>query len=94
MLNAQDKKILRAQVQQYRSLFQIGKDGISDNLIATLDDSLRAHELVKLTLLKTAPLSTAEAAAMLAQATDSELVHSIGRTFVLYRRSKKNLMGL
>ena len=94
MLNARDKKILRAQAQQYRSLFQIGKDGISDNLIATLDDSLRAHELVKLTLLKTAPLSTAEAAAMLAQATDSELVHSIGRTFVLYRRSKKNLMGL
>ena len=85
---------MRAQAQQYRSLFQIGKDGISDNLIATLDDSLRAHELVKLNLLKTAPLSTAEAAAMLAQATDSELVHSIGRTFVLYRRSKKNLMGL
>ena len=94
MLNARDKKILRAQAQQYRSLFQIGKDGISANLIATLDDSLRAHELVKLNLLKTAPLSTAEAAAMLAQATDSELVHSIGRTFVLYRRSKKNLMGL
>ena len=94
MLNARDKKILRAQAQQYRSLFQIGKDGISDNLIATLDDSLRAHELVKLNLLKTAPLSTEEAAAMLAQATDSELVHSIGRTFVLYRRSKKNLMGL
>ena len=94
MLNARDTKILRAQAQQYRSLFQIGKDGISDNLIATLDDSLRAHELVKLNLLKTAPLSTAEAAAMLAQATDSELVHSIGRTFVLYRRSKKNLMGL
>ena len=94
MLNARDKKILRAQAQQYRSLFQIGKDGISDNLIATLDDSLRAHELVKLNLLKTAPLSTAEAATLLAQATDSELVHSIGRTFVLYRRSKKNLMGL
>ena len=94
MLNARDKKILRAQAQQYRSLFQIGKDGISDNLIVTLDDSLRAHELVKLNLLKPAPLSTAEAAAMLAQATDSELVHSIGRTFVLYRRSKKNLMGL
>ena len=94
MLNARDKKILRAQAQQYRSLFQIGKDGISDNLIATLDDSLRAHELVKLNLLKTAPLSTAEAAAMLAQATDSELVHSIGRTFVLSRRSQNNLMGL
>ena len=94
MLNARDKKILRAQAQQYRSLFQIGKDGISDNLIATLDDSLRAHELVKLNLLKTAPLSTAEAAAMLAQATDRALVHSIGRTFVLDRRSKKNLMGL
>ena len=76
-------------MQQYRSLFQIGKDGISDNLIATLDDSLRAHELVKLNLLKSAPLSTAEAAQMLAQATDSELVHSIGRTFVLYRAAAR-----
>lgn len=94
MLKPQDKKQLRKEAQSYRSLFQIGKEGVSENLIATLDDSLTAHELVKLNLLKTAPLETKEAAALLAAQTDSEIVHIVGRTFVLYRRSKKNLMGL
>lgn len=94
MLDAKDKKKLRKEAQDRRSLFQIGKDGIGDKLIVTLEDSLRAHELVKLNLLKSAPLTTAEAAEILAQETGSEIVHIIGHTFVLYRRSKKNLMGL
>ena len=94
MLDAKDKKKLRIEAQDRRSLFQIGKDGIGDKLIDTLEDSLRAHELVKLNLLKSAPLTTAEAAEILAQETGSEIVHIIGHTFVLYRRSKKNLMGL
>ena len=62
MLDAKDKKKLRKEAQDRRSLFQIGKDGIGDKLIDTLEDSLRAHELVKLNLLKSAPLTTAEAA--------------------------------
>lgn len=94
MLDAKDKKKLRKEAQDRRSLFQIGKDGIGDKLIDTLEDSLRAHELVKLNLLKSAPLTTAEAAEILAQETGSEIVHITGHTFVLYRRSKKNLMGL
>ena len=94
MLDAKDKKKLRKEAQDRRSLFQIGKDWIGDKLIDTLEDSLRAHELVKLNLLKSAPLTTAEAAEILAQETGSEIVHIIGHTFVLYRRSKKNLMGL
>ena len=94
MLDAKDKKKRRKEAQDRRSLFQIGKDGIGDKLIDTLEDSLRAHELVKLNLLKSAPLTTAEAAEILAQETGSEIVHIIGHTFVLYRRSKKNLMGL
>ena len=94
MLDAKDKKKLRKEAQDRRSLFQIGKDGIGDKLIDTLEDFLWAHELVKLNLLKSAPLTTAEAAEILAQETGSEIVHIIGHTFVLYRRSKKNLMGL
>ncbi len=94
MLNNKEKKQLRKEAQTYRSLFQIGKEGVSDALIQTLEDSLTAHELVKLNLLKTAPLSTKEAAETLAAESGSEIVQVIGRTFVLYRRSKKNRMGL
>lgn len=79
---------------EYKSLFQIGKDGISENLIMTLNDSLEAHELVKCNLLKTCPIDTREAAIELASNTGSEIVHIVGHTFVLYRRSKENKLGL
>ena len=53
MLTSQNKKYLRKLGMEYRSLFQIGKDGLSDNLMDTLSDSLEAHELVKCNLLFT-----------------------------------------
>ena len=46
MLTSQNKKYLRKLGMEYRSLFQIGKDGLSDNLMDTLSDSLEADELV------------------------------------------------
>ena len=79
---------------EYKSLFQIGKDGLSDNLFETLNDSLEAHELVKCNLLKTCPIETREAAIECASATGSEIVHIIGHTFVLYRKSKENKLGI
>lgn len=79
---------------EYRSLFQIGKDGISDNLLESLNDTLEAHELVKCNLLKTSPIDTREAAIECASRTGSEIVHIIGHTFVLYRRSKENKLGI
>ena len=60
----------------------------------TVHDSLEAHELVKLNLLKTCALSVNEAAVELSAATHSEIVQVIGRTFTLYRKSKKNILGM
>lgn len=94
MLSNANKKYLRKLSMDYKSLFQIGKEGISYNLVQTLNDSLEAHELVKCNLLKTAPIETREAAIELASNTNSEVVHIVGHTFVLYRRSKENKLGL
>ncbi len=94
MLSGKQKSYLRGLAQTRRALFQIGKDGISENLIMTLEDSITAHELVKLNTLKTCPIEAREAAISLAAATHSEIVGIIGRTFILYRRSKKNLCNL
>ena len=78
----------------YKSIIQVGKDGISYNLVQTLNDSLEAHELVKCNLLKTCPIETREAAIELASNTNSEIVHIVGHTFVLYRKSKENKLGI
>ena len=52
MLTNKQKSTLRSMANSLRPLFQVGKDGVSHNLINTLSDSLEAHELVKLNILK------------------------------------------
>ncbi len=94
MLTNKEKSYLRGLAQTRRALFQMGKDGMTINLIKTMEDSLEAHELVKVALLKTCPLQVKEAAEEMAAATQSEVVQVIGKTFVLYKRSKKNKLGL
>lgn len=90
MLNNNDKSKLRGFGQQLKPLFQIGKDGVSENLIKTLNDSLEAHELVKCNALKSCPVTIQEIALDLSAATKSEIIQIIGHTVVLYRRSRKN----
>lgn len=94
MLSKQAKKTLRKLANDYRSIVQIGKDGLSYNTIESLDLALEAHELVKCKLLKTSPIDVREAAIECARNTHSEIVHIVGRTFVVYRASKENKLGI
>lgn len=94
MLTTKQKAQLKKIAHSQKALFQIGKDKISENMIKTVGDSLEAHELIKLSLLKTCAISVDEAAIELASQTHSEIIQIIGRTIVLYRRSKKNKMEL
>lgn len=89
MLTGKQKSYLRSLAQNEPALFQIGKDGLSDNLIQTVDDALRTHELVKIKLLKTVSEDTDEIIFDLAMNTKSEVVQKIGRIVVLYRKAKE-----
>ena len=94
MLDKKQRKFLKAQANELSAIVIIGKEGITENVIASLKDALAAHELVKVSLLKTVDQDVHAAALDLASATHSEVVQTIGRVIVLYKRSKKNKMGL
>lgn len=94
MLTNKQKSYLRGLAQTRKALFQIGKDGVHEKMIDTIKDSLEAHELVKISLLKTCNVNVSEAALDIAAGTQSEIIQTIGRTFVLYKRSKKNKLEL
>lgn len=94
MLTGKEKSKLRGIAQTRKALFQIGKDGVTENMIKTIHDSLEAHELVKVSMLKTCSQQAREAAFDVASGTNSEIVQIIGRTIILYRRSKKNIMEM
>ena len=72
------------------SIFQIGKNGITDNFIKQVEEALEARELIKINVLNNSLLDATEVANDLAQKTDSEFVQSIGNKFILYRESKEN----
>lgn len=87
MLSKKQKKYLAGQAVDLKPLFQVGKDALSDNFIRMIDNALRARELIKIKVLKTAPEDIEEIAFDLAMNTESEVVQRIGRTIVLYRRN-------
>ncbi|MCR5228948.1 MAG: ribosome assembly RNA-binding protein YhbY [Solobacterium sp.] len=89
MLNKKQKQHLRSLAMTQSALFQIGKDGLSDNLIMTVAKALEARELVKVKVLNTAPIDIEETAFDLAMNTKSELVQIIGHTIVLYKRARE-----
>lgn len=94
MLTGKQKRYLRSLANTRKSLFQIGKDGLGYNLYNTVSDSLEAHELVKVNVLKTCTTDFDELAFDLARNTHSEVVQKIGRTIVLYRASKERKIQL
>lgn len=94
MLQAKQKSILRSLAMNLKPIFQIGKNGLIDELIKGLNDALEAHELIKISILKNCSLNINEAAYDIASRTNSEVVQTIGRNVVFYRKSKKQLIKL
>lgn len=89
MLNGKQKRYLRSLAQIDKAIFQIGKDGLSDNLAEQVGNALKARELVKISVLKTGPVDLQETAFDLAMLTKSEVVQIIGRTIILYKQAKE-----
>lgn len=75
---------------QIQPIMQIGKGGVSENLVKTVSDALEARELIKLTVLENCDMTQREIADELAAATGADVVGVIGRKIILYRESKEH----
>ena len=81
-----ERAAYRKTANTLKPIFQIGKEDISENLIKSVDEALGKRELIKLSVLETSTLGAREAAGALAEALGAEVIQSIGRKFVLYRK--------
>lgn len=89
-MNSKDRAYLRGLANTVEPIFQVGKLGINDNLIKQVDDALEARELIKLTVLETAPSDAGDIAIELANNTNSIVVQVMGRKITLYRKRVKD----
>ena len=90
MITSKQRAYLRSLSVDLQTITQIGKGGISENLIKTVDDALEARELIKLSVLENSEETARSAADSIAEATGSNVVAVLGRKIVLYRESKKH----
>lgn len=87
MLTSRQRAYLRSLGNELEPIVQIGKGGISLNLIQQVDEALEARELLKVRVLKNALVEVRDAAEELADATDADVVQVIGNIILLYREA-------
>ena len=87
MITSKQRAKLRSLANSVPALYQVGKDGITENMLRQFADALEAKELIKVHVLDNSLMDTREAANEVADAIGAEPVQVIGSKFVLYKRS-------
>jgi len=90
MLTGKQRSYLRGIANTIPAIFQVGKGGISDNMLKQYDEALEARELIKGTVLRNSELEARQACDEIADKLGAEVVQVIGNRFVLYRESREN----
>ena len=89
-MTSKQRAYLRGLANSIDAIFQVGKGGISDVLLEQLNNAIEARELIKITVLETAPGSAKELAEEIAKGTNSVVVQTVGNKITLFRQKKKN----
>lgn len=85
-MTSKERARLRGLAATENTIVQIGKSGITDSVVASVDAALTARELIKGKVLESSMLTAREACDQLAEALGAEPVQAIGTKFVLYRK--------
>lgn len=89
MLNSKQRAYLRGVSNKIDPIFQIGKSGVSPELIEAIDEALEARELIKCTVLNNCMEDIKYIASAISERTKSDVVQVIGKKVVIYRQSKE-----
>ena len=89
MLTSKERAELRAQANIIDTTLIVGKDGVTENVVAEADRLLTARELGKGKVLETAMMSAREVSEEICEATGADGVSCVGYKFVIYRFSEK-----
>ncbi len=87
MLNSKERSKLRSIASKIEPVTQVGKLGVNESLIESLDLAIEKRELIKVTVLENSGLDVKEAGFEIAERLDAEFVCATGRKLVFYRRS-------
>ena len=86
MITSKQRAYLRGLANSIDTILMVGKSGMSPEIIKQADDALKARELIKAKVLETSDISPKEAANIIANKVNADVVQVIGTKFILYRK--------
>ena len=89
MLTSKQRAEYRAQANTLETTLMVGKDGVTEAVIAEADRLLTARELVKGKVLESALMSAREVSDAICEATGADGISCVGNKFVIWRFSEK-----
>ncbi len=89
-MTSKQRAYLRGLANELNPIVQVGKDGVTPEGAAAVEEAFNTHELIKLAVLKNCDEDPREIAETIAGRTHSEVVQVIGRKIVLYKRDREN----
>lgn len=90
MITSKQRAYLRGLSNNYYTIFQVGKGGITENMTEQIGNALEAREIIKLRVLDNSEYGAREAAEIIAEKVGADVVSVVGSRFVLYRESEKH----
>lgn len=90
MLTGKQKRYLRAEANQLKAIFQVGKDGVNENMVKQINEALEKRELIKISVLQNCLDDKHDVAEKLAAESEAYVVQIIGNNIILYKESMEN----
>lgn len=87
-LTGKQRRALRALGHHLEPVVIVGQHGVTEGVIAAVEQALQDHELIKVKI-NEGPETRQEAAQKMAEGTQAELAQLLGRTALLFKKRKE-----
>ncbi len=87
-MTGKQRAYLRGLANELAPIVFIGKDGVTPEVVESVEEAYHTHELIKLGIFKNCTEEPNAVADMIAERTHSDVIQVIGRKIVLYRPDK------
>ena len=87
-MTSKQRAYLKSLAMNMAPIFQIGKNSLTPENTAAIEEALEARELIKVSVLQNCMDDPKELAAVVSERTRSQVVQVIGKKIVLYKEGR------
>jgi len=94
IISGKTRSYLKSLAHKLEAIIQIGKNGLTEEVLESIDEALEARELIKINLLNNSMLDTKETAHEICSKLNAEYIQSIGNKIVIYKESEDKIIEI